>query len=56
MTKWQYTLTESYEIEVPVAPVNEDAFLVWLANHLPESLSTRVVVDSFISEAHEIKD
>lgn len=55
MAKWQYTLTESYEIDVPTNPVSEDAFLVWLADHLTEATAARVVVDSFVSEAHEIK-
>lgn len=54
--KWQYTRTETIEVEVPASIHSEEGFLNWLAEHLDKRTANFVVVDEFVGEAHEIKE
>ena len=54
--KWQYTRTETIEIEVPADIVDQDAFLDWLAEHPDSRTADFLVVDSFVGEAHPLRE
>lgn len=52
---WQYTRTETFEIEAPSTVVDEEAFLEWLSNDSGSKAAHVQLVDVFVGEPYKLK-
>jgi len=53
---WQYTRTETFEIEAPSRVVDEEAFLEWLSNDSGSQTAPVQLVDAFVGEVHKLSE